>query len=623
MRAWLADIIDDSRLALTGPAGRWRAVRFARGLPGGVILTLLCLAVYLPGLTIIPPVDRDEARFAQASRQMFESVALAPDARDPDLHAGGLVVPMLAERPRLNKPPLIYWAQAASAWILTAGDPARDAVWMYRLPSALFALVAVLITWRLGCSMFDPRAGLLGAALLAVCPMLVWDAHQARADQLLLACTTAAMWALWKIHRRRARSRRWALFLWAALALGILAKGPITPMIVGLAAFTLSISTRRWRWLARTRPRAGAAILAALVLPWLIAVVVRTGWGEYWAVIADETLGRSGSAKEGHWGPPGYHLLMLVVLFWPGVLLTALSIARATRRAWGQAPETDLPPAETQPECEPTDEPPAPPRRIDLLLASARRLLHTPRGRRAELFCLAWILPAWLVFEFIATKLPHYTLPLYPPIALLTARGLLAAASGALPAYASGAALLGHRVWLGVGAVLIAAPVLAAAFLGGFTLVLASILIAAVAGEALRRAWLCLRAGRPVGAQLWSIAAAVACLAGTLGIVLPNAHRLWISPRLVEVIDLTGDAPIAAVGFHEDSLVFLTRGRLERIDDAEAWLRAHRSGFLITPAGEIDPTSPALPTLTELARVRGYNYSRGRPVHLIVYRVEP
>src|SRR6185503_4650826 len=68
---------------------------------GGAGLVLLCLAVYLPGLFSIPPVDRDESRFAMASWQMYTS--------------GDWVVPRIQERARLNKPPLIYWLQAG-AW---------------------------------------------------------------------------------------------------------------------------------------------------------------------------------------------------------------------------------------------------------------------------------------------------------------------------------------------------------------------------------------------------------------------------------------------------------------------------------------------------------------------------
>src|SRR5690606_5257193 len=120
------------------PAGRTLA---------GLLAALL--AVYVPGLFSLPVVDRDEARFAQASRQMLESVVLGPEAGDRrpirredgvltgGAHAGSWAVPMLGDRPRLAKPPLAYWAQAASAGILTWGNPQADRVWHYRAPSVL------------------------------------------------------------------------------------------------------------------------------------------------------------------------------------------------------------------------------------------------------------------------------------------------------------------------------------------------------------------------------------------------------------------------------------------------------------------------------------------------------
>lgn len=143
---------------------------------------VICLTVYLPGLASIPPIDRDESRFAQASRQMFESRALPPAEQDDDLHSGGLTIPRVQDRDRLSKPPLIYWLQAAGAAAFTGGDPGRDAIWMYRVPSLVAAMLTVLATWRIGVSMFDPRAAWLGAAMLGVSPVFVWEAHQARAD---------------------------------------------------------------------------------------------------------------------------------------------------------------------------------------------------------------------------------------------------------------------------------------------------------------------------------------------------------------------------------------------------------------------------------------------------------
>src|SRR5688572_29917623 len=109
-------------------------------------------------------------------------------------------------------------------------------------------------------------------------------------------------------------------------------KGPITPMIAGLTCLALSLVSRQWRWLLQLRPLLGVIIVVAVVGPWVYLVGQEIGWSKYLAIVYDETIGRSAGAKEGHWGPPGYHIVLLGVLFWPGSLLTAAAIGRAWRR---------------------------------------------------------------------------------------------------------------------------------------------------------------------------------------------------------------------------------------------------------------------------------------------------
>ena len=69
----------------------------------------------IPGLGGLPVIDRDEARFAQASRQMMESNSL-----------DGWIVPRVGEKLRLNKPPVIYWLQAGVTTAITGGDSSKD-----------------------------------------------------------------------------------------------------------------------------------------------------------------------------------------------------------------------------------------------------------------------------------------------------------------------------------------------------------------------------------------------------------------------------------------------------------------------------------------------------------------
>jgi 4-amino-4-deoxy-L-arabinose transferase-like glycosyltransferase len=567
-------------------------------LDAGVLLAL-CAAVFGPGLRTLPPIDRDEARFAAASRQMAESGTLS-----------GWVLPRIQDRPRINKPPLVYWAQAATALAITGGAVDRDAIWMYRLPSAIFGAGAVLVTWALGVSMLGRRAGLLAGVLLAVCPVVVVEAHQARSDHLLLLVTTAALAALWQVWRRREAARPprgWALAFWVLIGLGVLAKGPVTPMLAGLTALGVSIVSRDARWMRRALPLAGPLVAIAIVAPWVVLVTRQIGVGAYAAEVVDEVLVRSVRSREGHWGPPGYYLVLLVLLFWPGSMLTAAAVVQA----WGRGIVT---------------EPSAAPRWWPRLVARWRS--RRP-GRDADLFCICWIVPGWLVFELISTKLPHYTLPMYPALALLSARAVVTQARW-IPVARRGGQRLGFAIWLVVGLGLVSVPAVAlvAGAAGGWLrpappVVLAAVLAVAALGLTVAAGALVLR-WRVRRGQALSVGAASICFIALLGGILPRAEPLWITPRLMALVDRAdpdGVQPLAAESFHEDSLIFASRGRVERIGDGDgaAWIAAHPGGVLIVPTDRAGD----LGGVVTLGRVKGYNYSTGDVMDLTVVRSPP
>ncbi len=610
-----------------GPLAGARGERFCRGPMGAALLLLIVAAVYLPGLASIPPVDRDEARFATASRQMFQSAALPEESLDTrpfetgpggaveaGRHAGGLVIPMVGTVPRLKKPPLIYWLQVGAAWVCAAGDPARDAIWMYRLPSVLCAVVACLATWRLGLMLIDPRAAWLAGVLLGVCPMVVWDAHQARADQALLACTTLAMWALTTIwlartQDERTRMQKWGAptALWLAVAAGVLVKGPITPMVVVLTALAASLITGRYRWLVRTRPVLGIVIHAALITPWVLAAGRLVGWDTLWATATGETIGRSASVHEGHWGPPGYHTLLAAVLLWPGSMLTLAAFIRVWRLA------VRLP------------RPEAPGLAARVRTLPARWRQRVP-GRDAEVFLLAWIVPSWVVFELVATKLPHYTLPIYPALALISAWAVVDAARGVMDSDSVARLRLGLRAWGVIGLVVCAGLPIGASLLGG-----GWVAVGAAAACGLGCAVLLFVAvrdfdeGRVLRAQLVGVLAAVVFAAVFLQIVLPRAYTIWITPRLAERLapDVEAGRPIASAGYHEQSLPFALRAEVDWInpDQLDAWAGAHARGVLIAPKGE------GVRLLARGWRVRsevwGVNYAGGRVVTLEILERGP
>lgn len=566
----------------------------------GAVLLAICAALYLPGFFTLPVVDRDEARFAQASRQMMAGGSL----RD-------WVVPMVQERPRINKPPLVYWLQASSAAVITgrwtgseATDAMRaDAIWMYRMPSILAAFASALAVWRMGASMMDARASWLGAVLFAVCPVVVWEARQARADMVLVALTTLAVWALWEVWKSSGHSSGRVnllkvLWLWGSIGAGVMTKGPVTPLIVTLTAVAFSLSNRDWTWMHRARPLLGCTIVAAMVAPWVVLVGNEVGWKLYLGTIWNETIGRSISASEGHRGPPGYHTVLMIVLFFPGSMLTGAALVRAARAGLSSKEVTAS----------------------RWRVFAALRVARAKRNPGCYLLCV--LVPFWVVLECVATKLPHYTLPLYPAVALLTARYLLG--EGRAMHRISKLARAGVWVWF----------VAVVAYLT-FSIVLAAMIVHRIAGAAALVACIAVggigvvvvlvilpRAIRSVGLVRAQVIGIFAYVPATGAIVwsLPHLSEPWVSHRIasgITEIDPCRTRPIVAVDFFEDSLVFETRGRAVRYSPERLL-----AGFVLTRR---DPIVIVGDEATwreigidgrEVAVVEGFNYSKGRKVRI-------
>lgn len=573
-----------------GQRGHW-----TRRWPGALALVLFCLAAYLPGLWLIPPVDRDEARFAEASRAM-----VAADTFD------ALIVPMNHDKPRLKKPPLIYWLQVASVELFApqaaenAGQHvplpsptglATRAIWAYRLPSVIGAIAAVLLTWRLGLMLFGGAAGWWAGAILGACLLLQVDARQARVDQVLLAFTVGAQLALWQLWRARRPSLGWLALFWCMVILGVLTKGPVTPLVVIGTVLGIGLITGQIAWVKRLRPLLGIVLLFAVVTPWVLLVGMKVGWERFGDILYVEIIERAFAPQEGHFGPPGTYLLLLPLVLWPGSLALLPAIVRGLRRGLRR----------------PTGE---------------RRRWYVPvAGRPAETFLLAWIVPTWIFFEVVATKLPHYVLPMYPAVALLCGRAL----AGGPRAWRIvthtrwGRALLWG--WYGVAVAIALGTPLTVALLAGLPAARWPALLLTLVVAAALLAWMARSVARGLlrSAQLQCLAVAIIAGIGLFEFTLPYLHSVWISPRLVtavQTVDPKLERPLAASDYHEESLVFLTAGRVQLISwlELEAWFDEYPNGIAIT---HDTPELRAGPYVVH-AVVTGLNYSAGRSEELAI-----
>src|SRR5229473_3227543 len=239
------------------------------------LLVGLCLLLYLPGIAAIPPLDRDEARFAQATRQMLET--------------GDFLRIRFQDDARNNKPAGVYWLQAVAVGAFST--PAASAIWPYRVPSLLGGVAAVLLTFAFGAALFRgemealaPRStGVIAAVLLASAVGMVAEAHIAKTDAALLAAVMTGQGALGLAYVRARTGRPvpvWiAIVFWAAELAAIFLKGPPGPALALVTATALSIADGDWRWLRGLYPVAGIIALAVGLAPWLIAIERATDGG--------------------------------------------------------------------------------------------------------------------------------------------------------------------------------------------------------------------------------------------------------------------------------------------------------------------------------------------------------
>ena len=168
-------------------------------------------------------------------------------------------------------------------------------------------------------------------------------------------------------------------------------------------------------------------------------------------------------------------------------------------------------------------------------------------------FLLAWLVPTWIVFELVITKLPHYVLPLYPAIAILLA---------GMHRYAR----LSRTRWMECGTFWWFVVPASAAVVG-------VALTLRYEGDFGWRAWPLLAASVVFGLRAWwlyevdgaersllrACAASILLAMATFWGVIPSLTSLFPSDAVARAVHASEckSPQVAAAGFSEPSLVFL------------------------------------------------------------------
>jgi 4-amino-4-deoxy-L-arabinose transferase-like glycosyltransferase len=358
-----------------------------------VLLFICCVLFHIAGTWSLPLIDRDEPRFAEASREMIER--------------GDYIVPYFNNQLRLDKPPLTYWAQTVSYRVFGENDFAA------RLPSAIAAALTALVIFAWGMRLGGEKLGWWAAIIFTLSLQTFVHAKAAVADMWLVLFVTLAHWSGYELLQRRTPNAQhptpnqeaaaskppWLickspfLIFYLSLAMGFLAKGPIawTPLLtVGAIIFYV----RDWQLGRRFKFVYGILLTLAVIALWGIPALIQTR-GEFFTVgIGRHVIGRSFATMEGHGANslPIYLLLLpfyfvtLFVSFFPW----SIKLPWLVRKLWRERKTGIADPG------------------------------YNVNNIDAYLFAGIGII--FVIFTLVKTKLPHYTLPAFPLLALFLAR---------------------------------------------------------------------------------------------------------------------------------------------------------------------------------------------------------
>jgi len=345
-----------------------------------------CVLFHIAGTWSLPLIDRDEPRFAEASREMTER--------------GDYIVPRFNNQLRLDKPPLAYWAQAASYRIFGENDFAA------RFPSALAGAFTAFSILAWGARIGGEKVGWWAAIIFTLSLQTFLHAKAAVADMWLVLFVTIAHWTGYElIEKREARSEnrrtKWWLAFYFSLALGFLAKGPIawTPL---LTVSAIIIYARDWPLARRFKFLPGILLTLAVVALWGIPALIQTH-GEFFAIgIGRHVIGRSFATMEGHGANSLGMYLLLLPFYFVTVFVSffpwSIKLPWLTCKLWRK-------------------------RKAGVIrLRQGYGRQAGPGYSRIDNYLLTGIAIIFVIFTLVKTKLPHYTLPAFPLFALLLAR---------------------------------------------------------------------------------------------------------------------------------------------------------------------------------------------------------
>ena len=314
---------------------------------------------FLIGSSNVPVLDRDEARFASASKDM--------------IYNNEYIDITIGEEKRYKKPIGIYWAQIFSNKLFSQ-EPYTEIIF-YRLPSVVGIALSLFLIFSYFSRIYGRETGFLSIFFLTFSLITMSEVNQAKTDGLLLLFITVCNLIVFQSIKTKIRFSLKCTF-WLSLALGILIKGPIIIIFVFFPLTVLALMKRK-NYFRNLYSFSGLIIFLMTVLPWFILISIKSN-GIFWnESIGHDLLKKVGTSQESHGFYPGYYSLLIFIFFWPASAFIPALISYI-RIKWKK-----------------------------IVLSEEQSFL-----------ILGFSVP-FLFYELIFTKLPHYVFPTYTFLSLL------------------------------------------------------------------------------------------------------------------------------------------------------------------------------------------------------------
>ena len=307
--------------------------------------------------------DRDETRYAECAREM--------------LVTGNWLIPTRNFKPHLTKPPLTYWAMAASMKVFGVNE------WGARIPNAVAFSITVVLVGLIGSRLLGSRFGPIASLIYLTSIVPFAASNIVTTDTLLVMWEVAAVWAFLSGYQANSKSeaRLWFVLMAVFWGLGFLTKGPaVFPVAAGLALFWL---IRRGEF--KAFPASPVVLIVFFITGlWWYGVVFKVYPWAKGLILEEQVTGRLFSPvfhRNSAWYAPLYLYAPMILLGLAPWCILWIRAARQFRGRWSG----------------------------DLL-------------RQESLFLSLWWAVPLVVFTLARSRLPLYILPVFAPMAIFSSQ---------------------------------------------------------------------------------------------------------------------------------------------------------------------------------------------------------